>query len=146
MTEATDIRRFGAAYAKWGDALNAGFQLVPDILLKHQDRLGLNANDLVVLLNVLMHWWYAEKLPFPRTTLIAGRMGVGQRTVQRSLKRLEELALIERVKGPERNSVTQFNPSGLVRRLIPLAHEDIGYRDRLTAQEPPAMVKEEIRQ
>jgi hypothetical protein len=61
----------GAAHEKWGDALNAGFQLVPDVLLKHQSRLGLNPVDLVRLLDVLMHWWFAEQLPFPKTSLIS---------------------------------------------------------------------------
>ena len=107
---------------------------MPDILLKQQSRLGFNPVDLGVLLNVLMHWWYAEQLPFPKTSLIARRMGVGQRTVQRSLQRLEQFALIEPVKGPETGGVTRFDPSGLAQRLAPLARLDVGYRERLTAR------------
>jgi Helix-turn-helix domain len=111
MIDTTDTQRVGTAYEKWGDALNAGFQLVPDVLLKHQSRLGLSPVDLAVLLNVLMHWWFAEQLPFPETFLIARRMGVGQRTVQRSLQRLEQLGLIERVKGARTSEATKFDPS-----------------------------------
>lgn len=144
MTDAADIGRFGNAYEKWGDALNAGFQLVPDVLLKQQSRLGLNPVDLVVLLNVLMHWWFAEQLPFPKSSLIARRMDVGQRTVQRSFKRLEQLGLIERVKGS--SDTTKFDPSGLVRRLIPLAQRDNGYRERRAEFTPPPLPKNEIRQ
>lgn len=131
MMDRTHTQRFGNGYEKWGDALNAGFQLVPDVLLKHQSRLGLTPADLVVLLNVLMHWWFADQLPFPKTALIARRMGVAQRTVQRSLQRLEHHGLIERVKGQKPNEATRFDPSVLVRRLVPLAQRDPGYRERI---------------
>ena len=130
MMNRTDTRQFGNAHEKWGDALSAGFQLVPDVLLKHQDRLGLTPVDLVVLLNVLMHWWFADQLPFPKTALIARRMGVGQRTVQRSLQRLEQRGLIERVKGQKPSDATRFDPPALARRLVPLAQRDPGYRER----------------
>ena len=60
--------RFGAgslAYAKNGEAAVAGFQAVPNIQLRVQADLGLSTKDLVVLLNVLMHLWVPEQLPFP---------------------------------------------------------------------------------
>jgi hypothetical protein len=135
MMNTTDTK-FGNAHEKWGDALNAGFQLVPDVLLKHQDRLGLTPVDLVVLLNVLMHWWFADQLPFPKTALIARRMGVGQRTVQRSLQRLEQRGLIERVKGQKPGDATRFDPSALAHRLVPLAQRDPGYRERAIMTRP----------
>jgi hypothetical protein len=63
----------------------AEFQIVPDLLLKNQKTLGLNATEMVVLLNVLMHWWHRDQKPFPRSTTIAKRMGITVRTVQRAL-------------------------------------------------------------
>ena len=63
-----------AVYAKYGEVSIAGFQAVPDLLLKHQNDLGLSTTDLTVLLNVLMHWWYPGNKPFPRPTAIAKRM------------------------------------------------------------------------
>ena len=54
---------------KWGDAGIAGFQVLPDILLKKQVELGLSPTDMLVLINILMHWWYHDKRPFPRNAL-----------------------------------------------------------------------------
>src|ERR1700730_6233554 len=64
------------SYEKWGEVARGGFQVVPDLLLKNQNALGLNPSELVVLLNVLMHWWYRDVKPFPGPTTISRRMGV----------------------------------------------------------------------
>lgn len=118
---------------KWGDAANAGFQILPDVLLKQQKRLGLSATELVVLINLTMHWWYADQKPFPRSTTIAKRMGIDVRTVQRAMTRLQAMRLIERKKvradGVEQ---TVIDLSGLVKELEPYARQDPGYRARLT--------------
>lgn len=117
-----------AVYAKYGEASIAGFQAVPDLLLKHQSDLGLSPTDLGVLLNVLMHWWYPEQKPFPRSTTIARRMGITPRTVQRTLKRLEDLGVLIRernVAGP-----TYLDPRPLVEKLETLAANDTDYQIR----------------
>jgi DNA-binding transcriptional ArsR family regulator len=129
MSHDTDRR----AAEKWGDAAYAGFQQVPDILLKKQAVLGLSPTDVLVLLNVTMHWWYADQRPFPRTTTIADRMGVDRRTVERALKRLSDLGLLTRsrqtLEGTER---IVCDPAGLVARLEELARDDPNYRVRRT--------------
>ena len=119
---------------KWGAAIDAGFQLVPDVLLKNQARLGMSATETVVLLNLTLHWWYPTRHPYPRPATIARRMGVSARTVQRALGRLSELGLVERLKdngaaagGPVS---TAFRLTGLVHELEPLAREDVAYRPR----------------
>lgn len=120
-----DLSVGSAVYAKYGEASIAGFQAVPDLLLKHQNNLGLSPTDLAVLLNVLMHWWYPEKKPFPRSTSIAKRMGVTPRTVQRSLQQIEELGLLIRerdTRGP-----TYLDPAPLVEKLEALAEKDADY-------------------
>lgn len=111
------------AFDKWGEAANAGFQLVPDLLLRHQATLDLTSTEMVVMLNVLMHWWYAEQRPFPRSTTIAARMNVEPRTVQRALARLEELGLVQRVMEttPDGEERRVCDPSGLKQRLIEFA-------------------------
>lgn len=116
-----------AVYAKYGEASVAGFQAVPDLLLRHQANLGLSPTDLVVLLNVLMHWWYPSQKPFPRSTTISKRMGVSARTVQRSLNHLEELRLLARVVEDDR---TYLDPSPLVEKLSDLARSDTDYQIR----------------
>jgi Crp-like helix-turn-helix domain len=111
-----------------GEAARAGFQAVPDLLLKHQESLNLNPTELVVLLNVLMHWWYRDQKPFPRPTTIARRMGSTVRTVQRAITKLQREGLVERQRGP--NKVMVLDPDPLVRRLSALAKSDLDYLRR----------------
>jgi hypothetical protein len=54
---------------KWQEAAKAGFQLLPDLLLRHQADLGLTATDLVVLINLTMHWFL---IPIRRRFAAAG--------------------------------------------------------------------------
>ena len=124
-----------AVTRKWEEAADAGFQLVPDVLLKNQSVLGITATELVVLLNLTMHWWYPTQRPFPRSTTIAKRMGVEVRTVQRALNHLIELELIKRVtvKTESRES-TVIDLGGLVSQLRELAIEDAAYMPRLAAK------------
>ena len=115
--------------AKYGEAGRAGFQAVPDILLKKQDVLGLSATELVVLLNILMHWWYPAQKPFPRSSTIAHRMGISTRTVQRAIQRIEdELKLLSRTEGTE--GETFLDPTLLVNRLEELVKDDPSYLHR----------------
>ncbi len=114
-----------AVRAKYGKAGVAGFQAVPDLLLKNQHNLGLSATDLVVLLNVLMHWWYPDQKPFPRSKTIAQRMGVTPRTVQRSFHQLEELGLI--IRETSDDGPTYLNPAPLVERLSEIAESATDY-------------------
>ena len=70
---------------------------MPDLLLRHQADLELTATDLVVLINLTLHWWYPDQRPFPRSSTIAKRMGIDRRSVQRSLAKLNEKRLVEKV-------------------------------------------------
>jgi len=130
------------SFEKWGEAARGGFQVLPDILLKKQVELGLSPMDMMVLINVAMHWWYAGQRPFPRSTTIATRMGVDPRTVQRSLRKLVDLKLMERVKetdseGKER---TVCDLSGLVQRLQSYVANDKDYQARTTRVSNPDRV------
>jgi hypothetical protein len=118
-------KALGAIYAKWGEAARAGFQAVPDLLLKHQETLQLSPTELVVLLNVLMHWWYRDQKPFPRPTTIARRMGSTVRTVQRAIAKLESDGLLIRQMGAKKAIV--LDPDPLVQRLNALAKTDTDY-------------------
>lgn len=120
--------RPSAITAKWGEAADAGFQLLPDVLLKNQSALGVTATELVVLINLTMHWWYPSQRPFPRSTTIAERMGVEVRTIQRALNRPIELGLIQRVKvKKEAGESTEIELGGLVSELRKLAIKDAAY-------------------
>jgi hypothetical protein len=118
----------GATHEKWGDAALGGFQTVPDVLLKNQKTLKISSAEMVVLLNVLMHWWYRDQMPFPRPTTISRRMGVTVRTVQRSLLDLQAAGLLAKAKGPDGGAV--IDPTPLVKRLGELAKTDKNYLAR----------------
>ncbi|MDE0001159.1 MAG: helix-turn-helix domain-containing protein [Rhodospirillaceae bacterium] len=136
-TETTSAPNIGVwhgslIYAKYRDAAVAGFQAVPNVLLKHQDSLGLSTTDLVVLLNVLMHWWYPEQKPFPRSTTIAKRMGLSQRAVQRALQQLQERELLVRERSEDGSAC--LNPEPLVAKLEQFARDDVDFIARQRAR------------
>lgn len=133
----SDIIRVNTSnvYAKWGEAAQAGFQAVPDLLLTKQKKLKLGNVELIVLLNVLMHWWYADTKPFPRPTIIADRMGISVRTVQRAFITLQGLGLIVRTSDRNRKVI---DPSGLVKKLSEYAKTDVHYLKRVKSAEERA--------
>ena len=89
-------RQLGVIQEKWGDALDAGFQVVPNVLIRAQSRLNLDTVDVVILLNLMAHWWTKDALPFISPARIAKRMNVTTRTVERHLKKLEGRNFIRR--------------------------------------------------
>jgi DNA-binding MarR family transcriptional regulator len=103
----------------------AAFRPFLMVLLKNQKALKISSAELVVLLNVLMHWWYRDQMPFPRPTTISRRLGVTVRTVQRALGNLQAAGLLEKTKSPDGDSV--LDPTPLVRRLRELVKTDKDY-------------------
>jgi predicted transcriptional regulator len=83
---------------KWQGAVTegSGFVAIPMSLLRLQTKLRLTPTDMVVLFNLLAHWWDPARAVFPRSTTIATRMGVAKRTVQRSTQKMVKAGLIER--------------------------------------------------
>lgn len=111
--------------SKWGELAKAGFQTIPDALLQNQLKLGVTSTDMIVLMNLTMDWKYPTTRPFPRSTTIAGRMGVVVRTVQRALATLRRLGLLAKVKetSPDGNEREAWDLSGLVEHLAKLAED-----------------------
>jgi predicted transcriptional regulator len=89
----------GRVRARFGVVVDPGFQPLPDVLLFHQAELGLTSEELNVLLNVTAHWYEPERMPFPRATSIARRMGSSERTVLRHLQSLIVKGFLVKVKG-----------------------------------------------
>lgn len=120
--------------AKWGRALDAGFQLIPNVLIRAQNQLGLDAVDVVVLLNLTLHWWGPDDWPYPRPTIIANRMGVSKRTVERRLEKLEKAGFVQRLPAPPVSKtgipkVKRYRLTGLVERLQTAAAVNLTQRD-----------------
>ena len=118
---------------KWGAALmKAGYTVVPSILIERQQALGLSATDLNILLHLLRHWWYADKLPYPSKKTIATCMGITPRTVQRRIAAMERDGLLKRVlrSHPTYGKITnEYDLSGLIAEATPFAEEAIKLRD-----------------
>lgn len=117
----------GFQLKKWGTAGKAGFQIVPNVLLRAQQLLELDASDVVILLNLSLHWWSAENLPSPSPRIIANRMGVSKRTVERRLGDLEKREFLKRLPATD-DMPRKYDLSGFVQKLESAAAAGIAQR------------------
>jgi DNA-binding transcriptional regulator YhcF (GntR family) len=123
--------------SRWGDAASAGFTPVPNTLMRAQAKLGLSPTEIVVLLNILLHWWERDRMPFPSTPAIAKRSGLSVRTVQRGLRSLEKKGLIGRVRArneQNRNKRAHYDLDGLRDALAKFAVSDVWHRPNIVRQ------------
>jgi DNA-binding MarR family transcriptional regulator len=118
----------GFPTARWGRAIRAGFQVLPNVLFRAQQHLELDSSDVVILANLAMHWWGPNTLPFPSPTIIARRMGVSRRTVERRLEGLEKRGFIKRLPA-ERGAKRRYDLSGMVQKLESAALVGIAQRE-----------------
>jgi predicted transcriptional regulator len=124
LSDSPDEARFSIK-EKWQGAVTSGsgFVAIPMTLLRLQSKYQLTPTDMLVLVNLLAHWWDPARAVFPRSSIIAKRMGVDTRTVQRSTQRLEKAGLLERGKLEDGRRVFHFDC--LARKLakdVPLAY------------------------
>jgi hypothetical protein len=122
LTDTPESESDGAgkvARMKWGNSLNSGFQIVPDVLFRCQKVLGLEVIDLVILLNITTHWWHYDDLPHPRPSVIAQRMNLSTRTVERRIVELQKKGYLRRLEARRKNgrTVRPYDLSGLVEKL-----------------------------
>lgn len=116
-----------ASEKKWGKAvMKIGFTIIPSLLLRAQQRLGLNCTQLAVLLQLVDYWWDEKRKPYPSKKSLSERLGLSSRTVQRYIAELEQAGLVQRIERRAANKGKQSNIydlSGLVQRLIELEPE-----------------------
>lgn len=118
---------------KWSKPLmDAGWTVLPSVILDRQRALGLTATDVNILMHLAKHWWYEDNLPHPSKKAIAECMNISESTVQRRIRQMEKDGLIERIKrynpktrGQQTNA---YDFAGLIRLVTPYAEEAI--RDR----------------
>jgi len=99
---------------------------VPSILFWAQGRLGLSTEQFTILMQLADIWWDAGEAPFPTKQLLADRIGMGARQVQRHLTALEDgdfIKRIERFRGPKNQIANGYEMRGLVRKLTTLEPE-----------------------
>lgn len=109
-----------ASEQKWGkDVMSHGYCIFPSVLLQAQSRLGVNAQEMIVLLQLAEHWWTPSGKVFPKKELIAERVGLSGRQVQRHIQQLEELKLVKRIERYRagRRTTNEYDLSGLVAKL-----------------------------
>lgn len=116
-----------ASERKFGKpVMELGFCIVPSLLIQAQARLGLEAQQMNILLHLLDMWWDKDSKPFPTKELIAERMGVSTKTVQRHIAAMESAGLVERVARTKRGrgrTSNEYDLSGLVSKLQELEPE-----------------------
>ena len=106
---------------KWGKkVIDLGFCIVPSLLLRAQQRLGLNPTQLAVLLQLCDFWWEEARKPHPGVKTLAQRLSLSERQVRRYIADLEEAGLVQRIEryaGHGGKQTNIYDLSGLVKRL-----------------------------
>lgn len=106
---------------KWGSAVvKIGFCVVPSLLLRAQQRLGLNPTQLAVLLQLADYWWEKDRKPYPSKEALSDRLGLSERQVQRYTAELEQAGFIRRIerRAPHGGKLSnEYDLSGLVDKL-----------------------------
>ena len=87
-----------ALVAKWGkNLIAAGFTALPNVLFQYQKALQLKPLDVLIVLHLASYWWKPQENPWPSKGKIAQAIDVDPRTVQRSIKKMEDLGYIKRI-------------------------------------------------
>lgn len=118
--------------------MDAGWTVLPSVILERQAALGLDALDVNILLQLARHWWYGDNLPHPAKGTLAECMGVDPSTVRKRIARMEKDGLIERVAryDAKRGQTSNFYKfDGLIKAATPFALEAIQTREERKAED-----------
>lgn len=106
--------------------MKQGFCIIPSILLRAQQRLGLNPTQLAVLLQLCDFWWDPGRKPYPSKETIGERLGLSARQVQRYIADLETGGLLKRHDRYAKNGgrlSNEYDLAGLVEKMKKIAPE-----------------------
>jgi DNA-binding MarR family transcriptional regulator len=143
-----DVEKIKVNEGKWSKLLMAaGWTAMPSVIIEKQEALGLDALDMNIILHLSHYWWTPDNLPHPSVETIAKAVGVKARTVQKRIKALHELGMIERVERrdtPYGSRTNLYGFKGLITKATPFAEEKIAEieqrqkakQDRLTRKKP----------
>jgi len=116
-----------ASERKWGRAvMKLGFSIVPSLIFRAQQRLGLNASQLAILLQIADFWWDHNRKPYPSLKTLGERLDLSPRQVSRYIDGLEEARLVKKIERHAKHKgrmSNQYDLSGLVARLAKLEPE-----------------------
>ena len=135
---------------KWTKPLmDAGWTVIPSIILDRQQALGLDPVDVCILLHLAKYWWFEENLPHPSKRAMAECMGVSESTIQRRIAAMEKGGLIERKKrfdsryGGQQTNAYDF--AGLIKEAKPYAEEAIHERQKRKKEAEAARTRKRLR-
>jgi predicted transcriptional regulator len=122
-----------ASEKKFGKpVMDLGFCITPSLLMQAQGRIGLNSVQFNIIMHLIDIWWDADRLPFPTKKLIADRIGLSERQVQRQIVELERAGLVvrrSRTRSGGGTTSNEYDMSGLVSKLRELEPEFKQVRD-----------------
>lgn len=102
---------------KWGkENLKEGWVAIPSSLLFIQKELGITPLGMNIIQNLVLHWWKKEDSPFPSQEMMAKRMGVSTRSIQREIKDMTKKGLIYKSK-KNGSRLNEYNLAPLVEAL-----------------------------
>lgn len=73
-----------------------GYTGVPNILLRAQNRLGINSTQLTIIVQLLSYYYDPLRPPFPTKRELAKRIGITEQTLRINIKALEDAGLVTR--------------------------------------------------
>lgn len=124
--------------SKWTPTLmEAGWTVLPSVILERQKALGLDAVDINILMHLVRHWWFAESLPHPAKKTIAECMNINESTVRRHIAGMEKAGFIKRQSryDPTHGQMTnEYDFGGLIEEVKPYALEAIEERKQQRIQ------------
>ncbi len=127
LTPSVAAKTNRASADKWGpEVIELGFLLIPSLLLRAQQHIGLNPTQLAILLQLCDFWWDKERKPFPSKETLAPRLSLSERQIQRHIAELEKAGLVRRIERRSSNGGKLSNThdlTGLVKRLQELEPE-----------------------
>ena len=129
---------------KWGVAvMKLGYCVLPSILLQAQARLLVTPQEMMVLLQLVEHWWTKDGTVYPSKEQLADRIGLSQKQIQRHVKSLETKKLIKRIprtyKG--RKTSNEYDLQGLVTKLQEIEPDMTKARELRSAAAKPGGLK-----
>ena len=103
-----------------------------------QKALKLKPLDVLILLNLASYWWKPNENPWPAKGTIADTIDVDPRTVQRSMKKMEDLGYIKRIQRKAKagdNLTNEYDLRGLVKAAQKYAEEKIALKAKRAAED-----------
>lgn len=124
-------------FDKWGDCIRSGWLALPAILLEQQDALKLTCLEMIILQNLLLAWRQTDTKIYIRSSTMAKRLNLHQRSIQRGLTELIKKGFIHRIKAEHKDDQvwTYFDVKPTVIKLNEFKR--LNYVNNLSNEEMP---------